>query len=118
MDNNKTIEALEKLIQIKDETIKELEKQIQLLKKQSANPITQPFHPVLPVNPLQPITMPLNPNPWQQPYIVFSEGTSANITIIGDPLPPGAVQSCVSQWDITNSNGSTNIVDFNTAQRC
>jgi hypothetical protein len=93
--DNKTIEALEKLVQIKDETIKELEKQIQLLKNQSPvivpnlNPQLQtaPWHPNPIIGPG--ITPPLYP-----PYIITSvSGDSSSITLTGDPLPNGSIQS-------------------------
>lgn len=48
---NKRIEALQKLIAVKDETIKELERQIQLLKNQSpiVIPQAQPYIPSHPI---------------------------------------------------------------------
>lgn len=67
-----TIKALEKLIQVKDETIKELEKQIQLLKAQN---IEQPIYPILPQVPQNP-WQPYYPTaPWYNPYIITNSDT-------------------------------------------
>lgn len=93
---NKTIESLEKLVKIKDETIKELEKQIELLKNKA-----QPSLPYYPLQPIQtPIVNPINPyspqpNPFGlPPYIITSiygmdtvsitptNNTNSNITYI------------------------------------
>ena len=56
---NKQIEALEKLIAVKDETIKELEKQIQLLKNQP--PVMVPQFPEIPQTPINPWSQPITP---------------------------------------------------------
>ena len=48
---NKQIEALEKLIALKDETIKELERQVQLLKNQP--PVVVPQFPEIPHTPVE-----------------------------------------------------------------
>jgi len=73
---NKTIEALEKLIAIKDETIKELEKQIQLLKSQPTITLNPPIG--VPYNPYplygNPGTLPFiqTPNPLRPPFTITS----------------------------------------------
>jgi hypothetical protein len=91
---NKTIEALEKLIALKEETIKELERQVQLFKNQP--PI------VVPQQPIQPIQQPLSPWPFTQPYqptqfpwgtvIITSTSDGGSISFTGDPLPLGSQQ--------------------------
>ncbi len=110
---NKTIEALEKLLQIKEETIKELEKQIQLLKNQPPVVIPQ-------TQPLQPVTNPwYPPNPWSpgggQPwygsYIVTSGSGSTSVGLTGDPLPLGSIQMGCTTFSITDADGTTNIYD-------
>jgi hypothetical protein len=72
---NKQTEALEKLIATKDETIKELERQVQLLKNQPPVVITQPYvPPTIPQSPTYPWYQ-----PTYQPYIVTC-GTTTSIT--------------------------------------
>jgi len=123
---NKTIEALEKLIQIKDETIKELEKQIQLLKNQPIQqPITVPYYP-------QPFTAPWYPNPiigpttnpftnpLSPPYIITSTGTTGpdtpNLSITSNQvLPPGSQQFNVP--NITTSGYIAPATDINYANQ-
>jgi hypothetical protein len=116
---NKTIEALEKLIQIKDETIKELEKQIQLLKSQ----------PILPIQPTQPIQQPYYPGqqqtfPWSPlspPWVVTSISTSGGTAtstpsftaaVTGSPLPPGSQQ--MGHGEATANSFYTGVVASNT----
>ena len=79
---NKTIEALEKLIALKDETIKELERQVQLIKNQP--PVVVPQLPTEPFVPTNPWPQPVNPQwPWSQPYYgqpsVITSGSTAII---------------------------------------
>ncbi len=122
---NKTIEALEKLVTLKDETIKELERQIQLLKNQP--PVVVPQFPLQPYQPAQPISLPYiqTPNPLYPPYIVTSDGTSRSITITGDPLPLGSVQMGSNQqitnpnitYTLTNADGSANIINLKECSR-
>jgi hypothetical protein len=112
---NKQIEALEKLIALKDETIKELERQVQLLKNQPPVVVPQfPEIPQVPINPwsqpINPWSQPINPQwPWSQPsygpYIVTS-GTT--VTITNDPT---------ATYTLTNSDSSTNVIDFKTCSR-
>lgn len=116
---NKTIEVLEKLISLKDETIKELERQIQLLKNQP--PISFPQAPAQPYTPAtNPYTQPVNPQwPWTQPwYTITSVSGNPAITLTGDPLPLGSIQYGPSATHtFTNTNGSTNIIDINKIAR-
>lgn len=98
---NKQIEALEKLVAVKDETIKELERQILLLKTQPQIAIPQ-----FPQTPLNPWTLPHTPQqyPWSQPY--------AGQQLMGTTLDPNAT------YTLTNfSDGSTNVIDLKTCSR-
>ena len=105
-----TIEALEKLIQIKNDTIKELEKQIQLLKSQPPQVITfpnEPVYPHQPYYPLQPITTPIvNPS---LPYgsITISDGTNI-VFKSSENLPLGAIQLSSNSGGCTITNIGTN----------
>jgi len=127
---NKTIEALEKLIQIKDDTIKELEKQISLLKNQPTINVpnfnvpftptsqpTQPYNPQPFVSPNTTPYSPLNP-PWfisggnlPEGSIQMGPNNSGNITITNTPNDPNAT------WTFTTSEGAKPI-DWFTASRC
>ena len=112
---NKTIEALEKLVALKDETIKELERQIQLLKNQPGINV-----PYMPTQPYQPNTGPLYPQtPWQSPYIVTC-GDSTTITSFNTP---DSVNSNCTQWDpnatyTLTSNGHTEVIDMKNIPHC
>ena len=95
---NKQIEALEKLIVLKNETIKELERQVQLLKNQPpiVIPQTQPDQPL-------PIGMPSVPVSPQWPYTQLRYGpyiitSGSNATLISNP----------------NCDGSTNTINLVT----
>ena len=72
---NKTIEALEKLVAIKDETIKELEKQIQLLRNQPLG-ITLPYGGTLPYTETK--------SPLSPPYTITCESHTGTLTTTGD----------------------------------
>lgn len=85
---NKRIEALEKLVALKEETIKELERQVQLLKNQPPVVIPQ----LQPYQPLNPITVPIQPawpgqpnQPWWGTVIVSD---SMNRTLAVDSNTP------------------------------
>lgn len=87
---NKTIEALEKLIALKDETIKELERQVQLLKSQPPVSIpSQPFTPSVPYPyiPQQPAY------PWQPISPGWPYGTWITISDTTVPINPCAGSS-------------------------
>lgn len=94
---NEIIESMKKLLQLKEETIKELERQIQLLKNQpNINQLLFPLQPIapapyVPVNPW--ITQPINP--LQTPYIITSDGNPIPIVGTGT-LPNGSVQTISS----------------------
>lgn len=76
---NKRIEALEKLLAIKDETIKELERQVQLLKNQP--PIVVPqIQPYTPANPIYP----WSPNP-QSPWGTWITISDSSNSVTVDP---------------------------------
>jgi hypothetical protein len=86
MKNNlkQVIKELERLILLKEETIKELERQIQHLKNQP--PTIVPQFPTQPFIPNQPAVSPHNPlithpfNPLQNPYILtFQQGNNSNV---------------------------------------
>lgn len=84
------VKELERLLQLKEETIKELQKQIGILRTQPVQPITQPLYP------LQPIQTPVQPwQPWGQPYIITSGQTN---TLINDPNV---------SYTLTNSDGTS-----------
>jgi hypothetical protein len=105
---NKTIEALEKLIVLKDETIKELERQVLLLKSQPPVIVPQlPEQPYQPVNPWAPV----NPQwPWSQPWYggpyIITSGTSATI-----PNDPNAT------YTLQTSDGTSNILNLKDIPR-
>jgi hypothetical protein len=107
---NKRIEALEKLLAIKEETIKELERQVQLLKNQP--PVVVPQ--IQPYQPLNPITVPNQPaTPWQpnQPWwgtVIVSNGDSSN-TFTVDPNTP---------FTLTNADGTSKLLNLNDIPRC
>lgn len=132
----KQIEALKKLVSLKDETIKELERQIQLLKNQStvtlSAPVLEPYSPTHPfigggsvvpltfstptddsrfTNPL-PIVRPINP---LFPSYTVTYNTpnhmGTNLTFL-NPNDPNIT------YTVTNSDGSTNVVDINKIARC
>ena len=95
---NKHIESLEKLIAIKDETIKELERQVQILKASLIQPA-----PVVPNFQWPTVTPNTQPyiNPLSPPYTITSVGGAGTVTSSSDscsiintvPLPLGAVQT-------------------------
>lgn len=107
---NKQIEALEKLMALKDETIKELERQLQLLKNQPpvVVPQIQPYQPAppinapyLPISPQQPWYQPSNP--LVPPYIITCGDSEA---ITNDPN---------ITVTLTNSDNISNVVKLNDA---
>ncbi len=106
---NKTIEALEKLVSLKDETIKELERQIQLLKTQPG--INVPYMTTQPYQPSQPLvgTVPHNP---LQPYCtwgaIISDGTNSNWAITTDGN---------STYTLINTDGSANVINLKECSR-
>lgn len=105
---NKQIEALEKLIAVKDETIKELEKQIQLLKNQP--PVMVPQFPEIPQTPINPWSQPITPQqPWSQPWYGPCVITSANLTNTNDPN---------TAYIIANSDGNTTTFNISDIPRC
>lgn len=90
---NKKIEALEKLIALKDETIKELERQVQLLKSQPPIYINTPTVPVQPYTPY----LPVNPQwPWSQPFYGNPYIITSGDPIIMDPNKPYTVTTTLS----------------------
>lgn len=105
---NKTIEALEKLLSIKDETIKELEKQIQLLKNHTPLTIgTQPIN--------VPYTRPCCPD-INSGIIVTKDGFgSITLNTNGTPIQ-ATLTTCTGNYittsDITGSH-IDNVLVFN-----
>jgi hypothetical protein len=96
---NKQIEALEKLIVIKDQTIVELERQIQLLKNQSIISIpqvqTSPYAPpFIPGQPQQIHTWPY------ELQVTCGNGTSGSISVDNTNTTNMTrwPNSCVSAW--------------------
>lgn len=135
--DNKTIEALEKLVEIKNETIKELEKQIQLLKNQpsiSAPDWMDPNTLRIPIQPLNPFPF-VSPTPSTPNWIIsgskLPEGSiqaipnaSGNITLDSVPNASGSISIANvpnnpnAIWAITNSDGLSNAINWHTASRC
>jgi len=117
---NKTIEALEKLVALKDETIKELERQIQLLKNQPyiPSPIQQPY-----VNPLIGTQTYITPfsNPITSPFYTTSGGASGatSTAILTTPNINGTSVTFnpSTTYTLTNSDGSSNVIDLKTCSR-
>lgn len=99
---NKTIEALEKLLKIKDETIKELEKQISLFKNQPS--ISAPYYSSQPIS--VPFTSPVYPPGQTSPYVNNPVLYPPYIITSDIVLPPGSQQS----GTITSPNGATSSI--------
>ena len=108
---NKTIEALEKLVSLKDETIKELERQIQLLKNPPDVNLNVPYVSTQPYQPSQPLvgTVPHNPlQPYGTSGAIISDGTNSNWAITTDGN---------STYTLINTDGSANVINLKECSR-
>jgi hypothetical protein len=114
---NKTIEALEKLVALKDETIKELERQVQLLKNQpTLNVPFMPTQPYSPANPIQTITNPFTQFPYGTVISNITNGSNYTSNI------PEPNRGCVTfnpnaTYTLTTADG-TNVIDIAQTARC
>ena len=128
------VEALQGTIKIQEAFINYLKAEVERLKASQINlsptpigtfPYVQPI--INPLNP-GPYTVPsFPPNPWNPlspPFIITSETTpnSGTITLTGDPLPIGSVQSsplpsspeaaATQNWNSGSANFTNNNVVF------